>query len=152
MILQRLSLVTGRHTRRVLRSLPAAMSTIRSDGSDSSASHNFFAAVLAGVALTAVTASCEQSRFTPTQVATEAFPTGEKNPDEMEQYPVYTSDQVAENDGTDGKPIWMSYGGVVYDVTNFIANHPGGSEKVICCFYQSSEHLGSPLVDMLRGF
>ena len=24
-----------------------------------------------------------------------------------------------------------SYGGVVYDVTNFVANHPGGSEKIL---------------------
>lgn len=32
--------------------------------------------------------------------------------DEMEGYPVYTSKEVAANDGTDGKPIWMSYGGV----------------------------------------
>lgn len=32
--------------------------------------------------------------------------------DEMEGYPVYTSKEVSANDGTDGKPIWMSYGGV----------------------------------------
>ena len=41
------------------------------------------------------------------------------------------SDDVAQNDGSDGKPIWMSYGGVVYDVTNFIHNHPGGSERIL---------------------
>lgn len=36
----------------------------------------------------------------------------DEHDDEMARYPVYTSEQVAENDGTDGKPIWMSYGGV----------------------------------------
>ena len=25
----------------------------------------------------------------------------------------------------------FSYGGVVYDVTNFVANHPGGSERIL---------------------
>lgn len=132
MMLQRLSLITGRHARRFIRSVPAAMSTWSVDGSESSTRHKLFAAVAAGVALTVATAACERPNFTPSQVATEEFPTGQENPDEMEQYPVYTSDQVAENDGSDGKPIWMSYGGVVYDVTDFVANHPGGSEKVRC--------------------
>ena len=49
----------------------------------------------------------------------------------LEKLPVYRSSQVAKNDGTDGRPIWMSYGGVVYDVTGFIPNHPGGSEKIL---------------------
>jgi len=49
----------------------------------------------------------------------------------LEELPIYRSSEVAENDGRDGKPIWMSYGGVVYDVTGFIPNHPGGSEKIL---------------------
>ncbi len=44
---------------------------------------------------------------------------------------VLYSEQVAENNGKDGKPIWMSYGGMVYDVTDFIHNHPGGSERIL---------------------
>ena len=27
--------------------------------------------------------------------------------------------------------IWVTYGGMVYDITDFVANHPGGSEKII---------------------
>jgi sulfite oxidase len=50
---------------------------------------------------------------------------------DLDKLPIYTSDQVAINNGKDGKPIWMSYGGVVYDVTNFIYNHPGGSERIL---------------------
>ena len=127
-------LITRRHVKSIFRSMPvAAMSTLATDATTTtefSSYHKLFATVVAGMALTVVTASCEQPKLTPTHVATEAFPTGAENRDDEEQYPVYTSDQVAENDGTDGKPIWMSYGGVVYDVTDFVANHPGGSEKV----------------------
>jgi hypothetical protein len=67
----------------------------------------------------------------------EAQPTGE--------LPILTSDQVSENNGENGKSIWMSYGGNVYDVTDFVQNHPGGSEKIMmaaggvssvfCCHY-----------------
>jgi sulfite oxidase len=47
--------------------------------------------------------------------------------------PVYTSEDVARhNSAEDGsKRIWMSYGGYVYDVTDFIPNHPGGTEKIL---------------------
>ena len=135
-MLRHLPILARRHVRSIVRSVPVAAMSTMATGSDAtttefSSYHKLFATVVAGVALTAVTTSCEQPpNFTPTNVANEAFPTGDENLHDEEQYPVYTSDQVAENDGTDGKPIWMSYGGVVYDVTNFIANHPGGSEKV----------------------
>jgi cytochrome b involved in lipid metabolism len=47
--------------------------------------------------------------------------------------PEYTSEQVAEHtaqDGASGRRIWMSYGGFVYDVTDFIPLHPGGTERI----------------------
>jgi len=66
---------------------------------------------------------------TPAQVSVEDFETLRDSQD-LDQLPVYTMAQVAENNGQDGKPMWMTYGGIVYDVTNFIANHPGGSEKI----------------------
>jgi cytochrome b involved in lipid metabolism len=93
-----------------------------------------FASVIAGgLALTTATiVACDapHPHFTPVQVGDESFPSAEDHEAEMQKHPIYTSEQVAENDGTDGKPVWMSYGGVVYDVTEFVANHPGGSEKV----------------------
>ena len=49
----------------------------------------------------------------------------------MDTLPVYSSDFVAEHNGEDGTRIWMTYGGVVYDVTDFIPNHPGGSEQIL---------------------
>ena len=45
--------------------------------------------------------------------------------------PIYSSDEVAKHDGKTLQSIWMSYGGNIYDVTDFIANHPGGSEKIM---------------------
>jgi sulfite oxidase len=88
---------------------------------------------------TSATSLCAKRHhhLTPSEVAEESF-------DEMvkdhgaKELPVYTSDQVAENNGDDGKPTWMSYGGHVYDVTDFISNHPGGTEKILMA-------AGSPL-------
>jgi predicted heme/steroid binding protein len=68
--------------------------------------------------------------WTPAEVAQEDFD-DVIEAHEVENLPVFTSHQVSENDGEDGKPIWMSYGGYVYDVTDFIPNHPGGSEKIL---------------------
>eukprot|EP00804_Cyclotella_cryptica_P019613 CCRYP_013961-RC/>CCRYP_013961-RC protein AED:0.30 eAED:0.32 QI:44/0.6/0.5/1/0.8/0.66/6/0/660 len=46
--------------------------------------------------------------------------------------PTYTSAQVAMRNGKNmGEKVWMSYGGYVYDVTDFVGNHPGGSEKIM---------------------
>ena len=39
----------------------------------------------------------------------------------------YTVAEVRAQDGTDGKPVWVTYNGSVHDVTSFIAEHPGGS-------------------------
>jgi hypothetical protein len=51
--------------------------------------------------------------WTPAIVAREdLMELADEHDDGLEGYPVYTAEQVAENDGTDGKPIWMSYGGV----------------------------------------
>jgi len=49
----------------------------------------------------------------------------------MDTLPTYTSEFVAEHNGEDGTRIWMTYGGVVYDVTDFIPNHPGGSQQIL---------------------
>lgn len=68
--------------------------------------------------------------LTPSVVAKEDFEHLQELND-IEQMPIYTLEQLAENNGEDGKPIWMSYGGIVYDVTKFIQNHPGGSEKIM---------------------
>ena len=86
----------------------------------------------------------KNNSLTPASVATENLMDlinshiidDENNEDEDEtnnnnNYPIYTAEQVAVNNGENGKPIWMTYGGVVYDVTEFISNHPGGSERIL---------------------
>ena len=91
------------------------------------------------VVLAPSTTNCEAKKrnkqgaehhWTPSEVAKEDFDEVVEGHD-LKEMPTYTSDEVRENDGEDGKRIWMSYGGIVYDVTEFIANHPGGSEKIM---------------------
>jgi len=48
-----------------------------------------------------------------------------------ENLPIYKMTEVQEHDGRNGTRIWMTYAGNVYDVTDFIVNHPGGSEKIL---------------------
>ena len=40
---------------------------------------------------------------------------------------VYSSEEVASADGADGRPMWVTYRGGVYDITAFHAVHPGGA-------------------------
>ena len=72
----------------------------------------------------------DENHWTPSRVATENFDDVVQAHD-VDKLPKYTSDEVAVNNGEDGKPVWMSYGGVVYDVTDFIQNHPGGSHMIL---------------------
>lgn len=65
----------------------------------------------------------------PSEVAAEDFEKYEESVD-IDAMPLYTSEQVAEHDGQNGASMWMSYGGIVYDVTDFVVNHPGGSERI----------------------
>jgi cytochrome b involved in lipid metabolism len=72
----------------------------------------------------------------------EANEQGKKDSDDTRDLslllPEYTSAQVAEHDGStsttttvnNSSRIWMSYGGFVYDVTDFIPMHPGGTERI----------------------
>ncbi|GMM31027.1 Cyb5 protein [Martiniozyma asiatica (nom. inval.)] len=44
---------------------------------------------------------------------------------------VYTAAQVAEHNTRDD--IWIIYNGKVYDVTEYLDEHPGGEEVIIDC-------------------
>ena len=50
---------------------------------------------------------------------------------DYDSLPVYKLSDVALKNGQNGSPIWMTYGGLIYDVTEFIPNHPGGSEHIM---------------------
>lgn len=53
------------------------------------------------------------------------------NSHDVDSLPVYSLGEVAQRNGEDGTRIWMTYGGIIYDVTDFVENHPGGSEKIM---------------------
>jgi len=42
-----------------------------------------------------------------------------------DKLPEYTRDQVAKNDGSSSKKVWVTYKNGVYDITDFIPKHPG---------------------------
>ena len=50
---------------------------------------------------------------------------------DIDEIPEYTAEEVAKNNGKDGKPVWMTYSGTVYNVTSFVRNHPGGMERIL---------------------
>ena len=60
----------------------------------------------------------------------ESFLKREQKQVDWEALPVYTSQQVAQHDGTIQTSVWMSYGGFVYDVSSFIPLHPGGTARI----------------------
>jgi len=47
-----------------------------------------------------------------------------------EPWPIYSSEEVAKHQ-TAETGIWVSYKAGVYDITNFIQNHPGGKDKIM---------------------
>lgn len=69
------------------------------------------------------------------EVITATSPTN-NNEEEEDNLPTYTMSTISQYNGqlsptNPNKRIWMTYGGYVYDVTEFIVNHPGGSEKIM---------------------
>ncbi|KAH8302502.1 hypothetical protein KR044_007502 [Drosophila immigrans] len=44
---------------------------------------------------------------------------------------IYQLSEVAENNGKNGKPVWIIYKGNVYDVSSFVKDHPGGAELIL---------------------
>ncbi|KAH8256180.1 cytochrome b5 [Drosophila bipectinata] len=44
---------------------------------------------------------------------------------------LYDPSEVAQNNGKNGKPCWLIIKGNVYDVTNFLAEHPGGGDALL---------------------
>lgn len=123
--------VVNRLVNRVVRSPSAArlgQVSVKSFSTKASSSEDLFPLVAAAsfVALGgAVTvALCET---TPSGVSGDDI----EDAPSLEDLPVFSSEDIAMNNGENGTPIWVSYGGMVYDVTKFIANHPGGDEKIM---------------------
>ncbi|XP_053952554.1 cytochrome b5 isoform X1 [Anastrepha ludens] len=43
----------------------------------------------------------------------------------------YSVCEVAQNNGRDGKPVWIIIKNGVYDVTKFLKDHPGGEDSIL---------------------
>jgi cytochrome b involved in lipid metabolism len=79
---------------------------------------------VACTAATLTTTSCENTPFAVSDDDMSDAPS-------LDDLPEFSLDDVGKNNGENGAPVWMTYGGMVYDVTQFVANHPGGHEKIL---------------------
>ena len=127
-----------------VRPAAVAASTTYSENGDSSCAASSMAMAAVSAAAASIVAygthdsnasrttsmeSAVNKRWTPSEVATENF--DEMVTEHPSGLPVFSADQVAEKNGDDDAPIWVTYGGHVYDITEFIKNHPGGSALIM---------------------
>lgn len=113
-------------TRRIIQA-PTRSFSSRASSNQQQKEYNYFipAAALLAVGATAATiTSCETTPSGVNADDVNAAPS-------LDDLPVYTMAELSKNNGENGTPVWMTYGGMVYDVTDFIANHPGGHEKIL---------------------
>jgi cytochrome b involved in lipid metabolism len=61
----------------------------------------------------------------------------------QQQLPEYTADEVAKH-RTLAERVWVTYKDGVYDVTDFIAQHPGGAGKIMLAGAWHAVRLTSP--------
>lgn len=48
----------------------------------------------------------------------------------MSNLPTYTAEEVAERNSKRGNDCWLIYKGAVYNVTDYLEEHPGGADLV----------------------
>ena len=44
--------------------------------------------------------------------------------------PVFSTEDVALRDGAEGRKLWVTYQGNVFDLTKFVQEHPGGAQFI----------------------
>eukprot|EP00550_Attheya_septentrionalis_P006353 CAMPEP_0198281636 /NCGR_PEP_ID=MMETSP1449-20131203/1545_1 /TAXON_ID=420275 /ORGANISM="Attheya septentrionalis, Strain CCMP2084" /LENGTH=592 /DNA_ID=CAMNT_0043977509 /DNA_START=123 /DNA_END=1901 /DNA_ORIENTATION=+ len=134
-LLKRSMLATQQQQQHPIRFVSTASAAASSRCNEYTGSSNSAAIWMAAVA--AATVASAAGTYTSCETAGPVNPSSAGHDDiaedtvDPETMPVFTSADVSKNDGEDGRPIWMTYGGLVYDVTRFIPNHPGGSEKIM---------------------
>ena len=75
------------------------------------------------------------------------------------RFPVFTRTEVEKHNSVEEGGIWVIRGDKVYDITEFVQNHPGGASKIMLAagksvdpFWQVyQQHLGNPAVQELLG-
>ena len=117
------------HQRHQAARAVSTLSTVVNDDRNTHLNDVLVAAVaLLAVTSTATAVQCESSKskskskskpdsvehfhLNPADVGKENFEAVQASHN-VDTMPIYSSEQVAERNGEDGKPIWMSYGGVV---------------------------------------
>jgi sulfite oxidase len=86
-------------------------------------------AALAGVAaaLTVSTAFCEQKRDDDNDASPPPLVPGDVDP----ALPTYSLEQVQEHTGAKKNGVWVVYRHGVYEISTFIASHPGGTKILL---------------------
>mmetsp|Transcript_28323 Transcript_28323/g.58003 ORF Transcript_28323/g.58003 Transcript_28323/m.58003 type:complete len:558 (+) Transcript_28323:266-1939(+) len=79
-------------------------------------------AITSGVAKVAVAATGGAAVLTTLACSSESWASGEEK--------TYEAAEVAGRDGANGRPLWVTFNGGVFDITNFLKKHPGGSQFV----------------------
>lgn len=49
---------------------------------------------------------------------------------ERDGFPVISKAEVAKHKSAEAGGVWVTYAGGVYDITEFIASHPGGASRI----------------------
>lgn len=49
---------------------------------------------------------------------------------EREGFPIIPKAEVAKHKSAEAGGVWVTYAGGVYDITEFIASHPGGASRI----------------------
>lgn len=76
---------------------------------------------------------CEKSSSVPQPPQNAKVPTtavGARENSEEKTYPILSKAEVAKHTSKEAGGVWVTYDGGVYDITEFIASHPGGASRI----------------------
>lgn len=121
----------GEQSRRSLLSLAPEQQQRYSNSSPFSSWRYLFGAV--GVSIGFIASpppSSSPAQCEETSVKSKPLPPPEDSPGVTADLPIYTRAEVALHTTLE-KGVWTTFGNGVYDITGFIENHPGGSDKVV---------------------
>lgn len=90
--------------------------------------HSSSSSFLAGVAGLLAAAACLATSVSPD--SQERPSCKSKSAASREGFPVIPKAEVAKHKSAEAGGVWVTYAGGVYDITEFIASHPGGASRI----------------------
>lgn len=76
-------------------------------------------------------ASCDDAHFTADKQRRDKRERSESEiMEERHMFPIVSKAEVAKHRSVETGGVWVTYAGGVYDITEFIANHPGGASRI----------------------